>query len=105
MSETNQSERDAFLAKLFERWDQKRVKEAATMCAKRAPTECDIDRAMVIGKWFCEWTDKTGQCPISITGGHWGKKLCSLFEWIAVLEADLSKVNRTASKKRREKSQ
>jgi hypothetical protein len=90
LNESSQSN-DAFLAKIFALWDERRAKEATTMCAKRTPTECDIDRAMVIGKWFCAWNDKTGPCPIQVTNGHWGKKLCALFEWIAVLEADLRK--------------
>jgi hypothetical protein len=43
---------------------------------------------MVIGKWFFGWTEVTGPCPIDVMSGHWGKRLCALFEWIAVLETD-----------------
>jgi hypothetical protein len=82
-----------FLVWLSDRWSKKREEEAATMCAKREPTEAEIDRAMVIGKWFTGWTDATGPCPISVTNGHWGKKLCALFEWIAVLETEAIKPN------------
>jgi hypothetical protein len=77
-----------FLTKLCDRWAKTREEEAATMCAKRELTEDEINRAMIIGKWFFGWTDKTGQCPISITNDYWGKKLCALFEWIAVLETE-----------------
>ena len=63
------------------------------MCANRTPTEEEIDRAMVIGKWFFGWTDKTGPCPIGCMDEHWHKKLCALFEWIAVLETESSKPN------------
>ena len=76
-----------------ERWAKKREEEAATMCAKRTPTNEETDRAMVIGKWFCGWTDETGPCPINVASGHWGKKLCALCEWIAVLETEASKPN------------
>ena len=81
---------DAFLLRLSDQWAKKREEEAATMCAKRTLTEEEINRAMVIGKWFLGWTDKTGPCPISVTSGYWGKKLCALFEWIAVLESEAS---------------
>ena len=87
------------LARRSDRWAKKREEEAETMCAKREPTEAEIDRAMVIGKWFCGWTDATGPCPINVTSGHWGKKLCALFEWIAVLEAEASKPNSAISLK------
>jgi hypothetical protein len=73
-------------------WAKRRNEETATMCAKRRPTEDEIDRAMTIGKWFFGWTDETGPCPISITNEPWHKKLCALFEWIAVLEADNSNI-------------
>ncbi len=82
-----------FLVRLSDRWAKKREEEAATMCAKRTPTEEEIDRAMVIGKWFFGWTDKTGPCPIGCMDEHWHKKLCALFEWIAVLETETSKPN------------
>jgi hypothetical protein len=82
-----------FLVRLSDRWAKKREEEAATMCAKRTPTEEEIDRAMVIGKWFFGWTDKTGPCPIGCMDEHWHKKLCALFEWIAVLETEASKPN------------
>ena len=69
-------------------WETRREEEARTMCAKRRPTDEEIDRAMIIGKWFVAWNDETGQCPIDPGNGHWGKKLCALFEWIATLETD-----------------
>ena len=80
---------DRFILKLSDMWAKRRLEEAKTMCAKRNPTDEEVDRAMIIGKWFCGWTDGTGPCPIDMGTGHWGKKLCSLFEWIATLEADL----------------
>ena len=52
------------------------------------------------GKWFMGWTDATGPFPISVTNGHWGKKLCALFEWIAVLETEASKPNADAHGRR-----
>ena len=73
---------------VLDRWSDIRRKEAQTMCAKRKLTEGEIDRAMVIGKWFFGWTDKTGPCPIGCMDEHWHKKLCALFEWIAVLESE-----------------
>jgi hypothetical protein len=76
---------------LSDHWAKKREEEAATMCAKRTLTEEEIERAMVIGKWFFGWTDKTGPCPIGCTDEYWHKKLCALFEWIAVLETEASK--------------
>ena len=90
--EAPQAVRAETLAVVFDQWAKNREEEAKTMCAKRKPTEVEIDRAMVIGKWFMGWTDETGPCPISVTNGHWGKKLCALFEWIAVLEAEASKL-------------
>ena len=76
------------LLKISELWAKKRAEEAATMCAKRKPTEEEIERAMVIGKWFFGWTDETGPCPIGCMNDYWHKKLCALFEWIAVLESN-----------------
>jgi hypothetical protein len=76
-------------------WAKKSEEDAATMCAKRMLTEEEIDRAMVIGKWFFGWTDKIGPCPISVTNEHWGKKLCALFEWIAVLETEAREPNKS----------
>lgn len=82
-----------FLVRLSDRWLKKREEEAATMCAKRQPTEEEVDRAMVIGDWFFGWTNKTGPCPIGAANEYWSKKLCALFEWIAVLETEASKSN------------
>jgi hypothetical protein len=92
MNEANGNNLDFYIW-LYDQWDKKRDEESKTMCAKRKLTESEIDRAMVIGKWFIGWTDATGPCPISVTNGHWGKKLCALFEWIAVLETEVNKVN------------
>jgi hypothetical protein len=89
MSEANGNSLDS-LVRLSDCWAKKREEEAATMCAKRVLTEEEVDRAMVIGKWFFGWTDTTGPCPIGCTDEHWHKKLCALFEWIATLEADNS---------------
>jgi hypothetical protein len=80
--------KDDALSMVFERWKKTREEEAKTMCAKRRLTEEEVDRAMVIGKWFVGWSEETGQCPINLTSDHWGKKLCALFEWIAVLESE-----------------
>jgi len=81
-----------FLVRLSDRWAKKREEEAATMCAKRTPTKKEINRAIVISKWFFGWTDKTGPCPIGCMDEHWHKKLCALFEWIAVLETEAGHV-------------
>ena len=81
------------LVRISDRWAKLRIEEASTMCAKREPTEEEIDRAMVIGKWFFGWTDETGPCPISGSNEHWHKKLCALFEWIAVLESEFHNPN------------
>ena len=74
--------------KILEGYDKKREQEALTMCAKRKLTDEEIDSAMVIGKWFLGWNESTGPCPIKITDECWFKKLCALWEWIAVLESD-----------------
>lgn len=103
MSAANGDNLDFFI-RLSALWAKKREEEAETMCAKREPTEEEIDRAMVIGTWFCGWTDATGPCPIDLTSGHWGKKLCALFEWIAVLETEASKPNNAAPHGRDERS-
>ena len=84
----------SFFVKLADLWAKKRQEEAATMCAKRKLTEDEIRRAMVIGKWFFGWNSQTGQCPILSSDAYWHKKLCALFEWIAVLEAEARDVNR-----------
>ena len=81
------------ITRVCEWWDKKREEEEATMWAKRAPTEEEVDRAMVIGKWFFGWTEETGPCPIGCADEHWHKKLCALFEWIAVLETEASNPN------------
>jgi hypothetical protein len=70
-------------------WAEIRLKEAETMLPKRKPTEVEIQRAMIIVKWFIAWNKSTGPCPINISSEYWGKKLCALAEWIAVLESDL----------------
>jgi hypothetical protein len=72
-------------------WDIKRQEEASTMFINRKPTEDEIERAMIIGKWFFGWNDTTGTCPISILNEHWHKKVCALLEWIAMLESELQK--------------
>ena len=74
--------------KIAEIWGKQRAEEAVTMCLNRKPTEEEIQRAMVIGKWFLGWTEETSQCPIKISDKHWFKKLCALFEWIAMLESE-----------------
>ena len=76
------------ITKIAEIWGKKRAEEAVTMCLNRKPTEEEIQRAMVIGKWFLGWTEETGQCPIGISNEYWFKKLCALFEWIAMLESE-----------------
>ena len=76
------------LEKICQRWGEQRAEEAKTMCLDRKPTKEEIDRAMIIGKWFWTWNNETGVCPIDCMTPHWGKKLCALFEWIAMLESD-----------------
>ena len=85
MSETN-TDNKACLHDILDSWTNKRQEEVNTMCAQRKLTEDEIERAMIIGKWFYSWTRETGPCPIGIMDKYWSKKLCSLFEWIAVLE-------------------
>ena len=80
---------DSIMSRIEQMWSEQRREEAKTMCAKRKPTEDEISRAMVIGKWFFGWNDITGICPITLGNKHWHKKVCALFEWIAVLESDL----------------
>ena len=79
---------------ILDMWGKKRKDEALTMCAKRKPTEREINRAMIIGKWFFGWTDKTGPYPINLESKYWGKKLYALFEWISTLESDVNNSNK-----------
>ena len=83
--------KDMIVQELIDEWARKRMEEAATMCANRAPTEEEIERAMIIGKWFFGWNSASGPCPISSRNPIWEKKLCSLFEWIATLETEARK--------------
>lgn len=85
MSETK-TDNNELLQHITDGWTKKRQEEALTMCAQRPLTEEEINRAMIIGKWFFAWTRETGPCPIGIMNEYWSKKLCALFEWIAVLE-------------------
>lgn len=64
------------------------------MCAPRRLTEAEIERAIVITKWFLGWTPETGLCPIRTTDEHWNRRLFALFEWISVLESENKKGRR-----------
>lgn len=46
--------------KLARIWAERREAEAATMLIRREPTEEEVDRAMIIGKWFFGWRMKPG---------------------------------------------
>ena len=86
------------LVGISEIWARSRADAAATMYAKRTPTDDEVDRAVAILNWFNTWTDETGPCPISISDDHWHKKLCALCEWIAVLESENANIALSNSK-------
>lgn len=52
-------------------------------------TEAELERSHQIGSKFLAWVPITGPCPISINDRHWFKKLCGLFETIALLETQV----------------
>jgi hypothetical protein len=89
MSKTN-TDKSELMQRIVEGWTKKRLEEETTMCAKRPLTEEEINRDMIIGKWFFAWTRETGPCPIGMMNEYWYQKLCALFEWIAVLEKNES---------------
>ena len=79
---------DSALSNILSIREAKRAEEAQTMLPTRRPTPDELQRAMVIAKWFYAWNSSCSPCPIAMTDSVWGKKLCSLFEWIAVLESE-----------------
>ena len=82
------TELDTGLDAIMKIWDRQRAEEAATMCAKRRPSKEEIERALVIVKWFFACNSQTGACPL-LDNEYWEKKLCALAEWIATLEGDI----------------
>jgi len=89
MSETK-TDNHELLQLIADGWAKRHQEEAMTMCAKRPLTAEEINRAMIIAKWFYAWTRETGPCPIGMMNEYWYQKLCALFEWIAVLEKNES---------------